>query len=81
MCVDTDTLVFSFSLMQRCKMTCNNQDTGVMDKFGPVDMLRTYRAPTSPNRAMFGMMMSPLKPEGVIRVGDKVTVLERSKRV
>ena len=67
--------------MQRCKMTCNNQDTGEKDKFGPLDMLRTYRAPKGPTHAMFGMKLVPLKPEGVIRVGDTVTVLERRKKV
>lgn len=67
--------------MQRCKMTCNNQDTGEVDKYGPLDMLRTYRAPKGPAHAVFGMKLVQLKPEGVIRVGDKVKVVERRKRV
>ena len=32
---------------QRCKMTAVHQDTGVIDKLGPLDVLRTYRAPAA----------------------------------
>ena len=62
-------------------MTAVNQDTGVVDKLGPLDILRTYRAPGGPTHAMFGQLMLSLQSGGRVRVGDKVTVMERKKKV
>lgn len=60
-------------------MTAVNQDTGVVDKLGPLDILRTYRAPGGPTHAMFGQLMLPLQTGGIVRVGDKVTIMEKKK--
>ena len=65
---------------QRCKMTAVHQDTGVTDKLGPLDVLRTYRAPAGPTHAMFGQLMLPLQVGGKVRVGDEVTVMDRKKK-
>jgi len=56
-----------------------DQDTGELDKLGPLEILRGYRAPRGPTHAMFGQLMLPLQP-GTIRVGDKVQVLDRKKK-
>ena len=40
-------------------MTAVQQDTGV--KLGPLDVLRTYRAPAGPTHAMFGQLILPLQ--------------------
>ena len=58
-------------------MTAVHQDTGVIDKLGLLDVLRTYRAPAGPTHAMFGQLMLPLQVGGKVRVGDEVTVMER----
>ena len=65
--------------MQRCKMTAVDQETGEVDKHGPLDVLRTYRAPRGTHRAKFGQLMIPLQPSGKVRVGDVVQILERKK--
>ena len=67
------------SSMQRCKQTSVNQDTGKMDKTGPVDILRTYRAPRGPTHANFGQLLIPLQRPGKIHVGDTVQIIERKK--
>ena len=61
-------------------MTCIDQETGEQDKFGPLDMLRTFRAPDGPAHAKFGRGIAPLHYPATIHVGDKVTVLERVKK-
>ena len=45
-------------------MTAVHQDTGVIDKLGPLDVLRTYRAPAGSTHAMFGQLMLPLQVGG-----------------
>lgn len=62
-------------------MTGIDQDTGEVDKLGPLDVLRTYRAPAGPTHAMFGQLLIPLQSGGRVRVGDRVTVVERKKNV
>ncbi len=64
--------------MQRCKITGIDQCSGVVDKIGPLEVLRSYRAPRGPGHAMFGQLMAPLC-HGTVRLGDKVTVMERKK--
>ena len=66
--------------MQRCKVPGINQETGEVDKLGPIEILRTYRAPRGPTHAMFGQLLIPLQTGGIVRVGDTVTVLERKKK-
>ena len=66
-------------LTQRCKTTAVNQDTGEIDKLGPLEILRGYRAPGGPTHARFGQLMIPLQAGGRIRVGDTVEVIERKK--
>jgi len=56
-----------------------DQATGEPDKFGPLEILREYRAPRGPTHAMFGQLMVPLQSGGRIRIGDTVEVLERKK--
>ena len=56
-------------------MTAVHQDTGVIDKLGPLDVLCTYHAPAGPTHAMFGQLMFPLQVRGKVRVGDEVKVL------
>lgn len=60
-------------------MTGINQDTAEIDKLGPLDILREYRAPAGPGHAKFGQMMIPLQKGGVIQLGDTVTVMDRKK--
>ena len=62
-------------------MTAVHQDTGVIDKLGPLDVLRTYRAPAGPTHAMFGQLMLPLQVGGKVRVGDEVTQMDRKKNM
>ena len=64
---------------QRCKMTAVNQDTGEIDKLGPLEILRGYRAPGGPLHARFGQLMIPLQAGGRVRVGDTVEVIERKR--
>jgi uncharacterized protein YcbX len=64
---------------ERCKLTSVDQETGEIDKFGPIDMLRTYRAPRGPGHACFGRKLVPLNSTCRIAVGDKVEVIERVK--
>ena len=61
-------------------MTGINQDTGQQDKLGPLEILRTYRAPQGPTHAMFGQLMIPLQAGGQVKIGDPVEVLEKKKR-
>ena len=58
-------------------MTGVDQETGKVDKVGPLDVLRTYRAPNGPLHARFGQLMIPLQRSGKVRVGDIVRVVER----
>ena len=60
-------------------MTGVDQETGVVDKLGPLDVLRTYRAPRGPLHAKFGQLMIPLQQSGKVRVGDVVQIIERKK--
>ena len=60
-------------------MTGINQDTGEVDKLGPLDILRTYRAPQGPGHARFGQQMIPLQKTGKVRIGDIVQVMEWKK--
>lgn len=60
-------------------MTGVDQETGEVDKLGPLDVLRTYRAPKGPLHAKFGQLMIPLQQSGRVRVGDTVRILERKK--
>ena len=60
-------------------MTGINQDTGEQDKFGPLEILRTYRAPRGPTHAMFGQLLIPLQAGGKVKLGDPVQVLEMKK--
>ena len=59
-------------------MTCIDQDTGIQDKkdHGPLDILKTYRAPQGPNHVNFGQLLIPLQSGTRVRVGDRVEVLE-----
>ena len=57
-------------------MTGINQDTGEVDKLGPLEILRTYRAPQGPAHAR---QMIPLQQTGKVRVGDVVQVMEWKK--
>lgn len=66
---------------ERCKMTGINQLTGEIDKHGPLEVLREYRAPRGPGHAEFGQLLIPLETSGQITVGDKVTILDHKKRV
>eukprot|EP00117_Sycon_ciliatum_P037786 scpid83020/ scgid28188/ MOSC domain-containing protein 2, mitochondrial; Mitochondrial amidoxime reducing component 2; Moco sulfurase C-terminal domain-containing protein 2; Molybdenum cofactor sulfurase C-terminal domain-containing protein 2 len=63
----------------RCKMTGVDQATGEVDKVGPLEALRTYRATRGPAHAEFGQFLVPLKVGGAINVGDAVKVLEYKK--
>ena len=60
-------------------MTAVQQDTGV--KLGPLDVLRTYRAPAGPTHAMFGQLILPLQDVvgGIMweYVGDEMMVMDR----
>ena len=58
-------------------MTGVDQETGEVDKLGPLDVLRTYRAPKGPLHAKFGQLLIPLQQSGKIKVGDIVQILER----
>lgn len=60
-------------------MTAVDQDTGEVDKLGPLEILRQYRAPGGPGKAKFGQFMLPLQSGGKIKIGDKVTILDRKK--
>ena len=60
-------------------MTGVDQETGEVDKLGPLDVLRTYRAPRGPLHAKFGQLLIPLQHSGKVKVGDIVQVMERKK--
>jgi uncharacterized protein YcbX len=60
-------------------MTGIDQDTGEVDKLGPLDILRTYRAPQGPGHARFGQQMLPLQRTGKVRVGDVIKIMEWKK--
>lgn len=60
-------------------MTAVDQKSGVVDKYGPLEVLRSYRAPLGPTHACFGQLLIPLQLGGVVRLGDEVTVLETKK--
>ena len=60
-------------------MTGIDQDTGEEDKLGPLEILRQYRAPSGPTKAMLGQLCLPLQTGGTISVGDMLTVLDRKK--
>lgn len=64
---------------ERCKMTGVDQDTGQVDKVGPLEILRIYRAPEGPTHAKFGQLLIPLQKGTRVRVGDKVEVIERKR--
>ena len=59
-------------------MTGVDQETGEIDKVGPVEILRTYRAPRGPAHVKFGQLCLPLQT-GKVKVGDIVEVVERKK--
>lgn len=65
--------------MQRCKVTGIDQHSAAVDKIGPLEVLRSYRAPRGPGHAMFGQLMAPLR-QGTVRVGDKITVMDKKKK-
>ena len=65
--------------MQRCKQTSVNQETGLVDKIGPIDILRKYRAPQGPTYANFGQHLIPLQKSGKVHVGDIIQIIERKK--
>jgi len=71
---------YVLSCLQRCKLTAVDQSTGEVDKFGPLEILRSYRAPLGPAHACFGQLLIPLHLGGVIRVGDEVTVLQTKRK-
>ena len=60
-------------------MTAVDQATGETDKIGPLEVLRTYRAPRGAGHAEFGVLLVPLRTGGEIHVGDTVKVLEYLK--
>ncbi len=64
---------------QRCKMTGIDQSSGSVDKVGPLEVLRSYRAPGGPAHAMFGQLMIPLQSGGRVSLGDNITILEKKK--
>lgn len=59
-------------------MTGIDQTSGLVDKVGPLEILRIFRAPQGPTHAMFGQLLIPLQP-GTVRLGDQITVLELKK--
>ena len=61
-------------------MTAVNQKTGVVDKHGPLEVLRSYRAPLGPTHARFGQLLIPLQLGGVVRLGDEIVVVETKKK-
>jgi uncharacterized protein YcbX len=61
-------------------MTAVDQDTGEVDKLGPLEILRQYRAPQGPSKALFGQFMLPLQYGGKIQIGDTVTILDFKKK-
>ena len=61
-------------------MTSIDQESAEVDKLPPLDILRTYRAPGGPTHAMFGQLLLPLQFGGRVKVGDKVTVIEKKKK-
>lgn len=54
--------------------------TGEQDKVGPLEILRTYRAPQGPAHAKFGQLCVALHNTGKVRVGDTVEIIERKKK-
>ena len=60
-------------------MTGVDQETGEVDKVGPWDAQRTYRAPKGSLHAKFGWLMISLQWTEKVRVGDTVQILERKK--
>ncbi len=60
-------------------MTGINQDNAEQDKLGPLEILRTYRAPRGPTHAMFGQLMIPLQAGGQVKIGDPVEIIDRKK--
>lgn len=69
----------SSSSSQRCKVPSVNQETGAVDKLGPLDILRLYRAPAGPDKAMFGVFGLVLQSGKVIKLGDTIKILELKK--
>ena len=67
------------SSSQRCKVPSVNQETGAVDKLGPLDILRLYRAPAGPDKAMFGVFGLVLQSGKVIKLGDTIKILELKK--
>jgi len=59
-------------------MTGIDQTTGAVDKSGPLEVLRQYRAPQGPTHARFGQLLIPLQT-GTVKLGDTVTVLDHKK--
>ena len=72
-------LLKSALALQRCKMTGVDQESGEVDKIGPLEILREYRAPRGPGKAEFGQLLVPLTTGGTVSVGDPVKVLDRKK--
>ena len=60
-------------------MTGIDQTTGAVDKVGPLEVLRSYRAPRGPAHAMFGQLLIPLQT-GTVHIGDTVTVMDTKNR-
>ena len=67
--------------LQRCKQTSVNQETGVEDKTGPIDILRKYRAHRGPTHANFGQHLIPLQKSGKVHVGDTIQIIERKREL
>lgn len=62
----------------RCQLPNVNQVTGIKDKVEPNQILRALRAidPGAAPHACLGMQLVPAAEEGIIRVGDRIEVLE-----
>ncbi|XP_003388659.1 PREDICTED: mitochondrial amidoxime-reducing component 1-like [Amphimedon queenslandica] len=71
--------ILLYSENHRCKVPSVNQETGVPDKVGPLDILRQYRAPGGPDKALFGMFGLVLQAGRTVNLGDKINVLELRK--
>ena len=69
---------FVCSRTARCQLPNVNQVTGIKDKVEPNQTLRAFRAidPGAAPHACLGMQLVPAAEEGIIRVGDKIEVLE-----
>ena len=74
-------IIILIMFLQRCKQTSVNQETGVEDKTGPIDILRKYRAPRGPTHANFGQHLIPLQKSGKVHVGDTIQIIEKKREL